>query len=72
MARMKKFCEYTFKKGEHPDDELYQHMRDLNLGILSKPKDENGNEDDWSYNSVLSKKISIVVYVEDKCTTTRV
>jgi len=40
-------------------------MRDLNLGILSKPKDENGNEYDWSYNSVLSKKIRIVVYVED-------
>ena len=47
MAKMKKFCEYTFKKGEHADDDLYQHMRDLNLAILSKPKDENGN--DWSY-----------------------
>jgi hypothetical protein len=64
MAKMKKFTEYTFDKGEHTDDELYQHMRDLNLGILTKPKDEEGNEDDWSYNSVLSKKIRIVIYVE--------
>jgi len=62
---MTKLCEYTFEKGEHADDELYEHMRDLNHGILSKPKDENGNEDDWSYNSILAKKIRIVVYVED-------
>lgn len=63
MAKMKILSDYTFKKGVHDDDSLYQHMRDLNH-ITEKPLKDNGDVDELSYQTVVNKKIRIVVYVE--------
>lgn len=60
---MKKIYDQTFPKGSVDDDQLYQHIRELNE-FSEKPKDEQGNTDELSYQTLLKKKIRIVVYVE--------
>ena len=63
MPKITKIYDTTFKAGTVDDDHLYQHMRELNE-YMSKPLDENGDEDELSYESVLHKKIRIVVYLD--------
>jgi hypothetical protein len=64
MAKMIKTYEQTFKKGEHDDDQLYQIMRELTR-ISSKPLKENGEVNEFSYSTILHKKVKMILYVED-------
>jgi hypothetical protein len=66
---MKKIYDETFKKGVYSDDELNEVGRLLNP-ISHKPTEKeselvNGDIGDFSYLTILDKKIRIVLYVED-------
>ncbi len=66
---MKKIYDETFKKGVYSDDDLNIVGRLLNP-ISHKPNEEelelvNGDIGDFSYFTVLDKKIRIVLYVDE-------
>ena len=66
---MKKIYDETFNKGVYSDDDINEVIRKLNP-ISHKPTEEESeiaNDDigDWSYLTVLEKRIRIVLYVED-------
>ena len=66
---MKKIYDETFKKGVQSDDQLNEVIKLLNP-ISHKPTSEeseivNGDIGDWSYFTILDKKIRIILYVED-------
>ena len=66
---MTKIYDETFKKGVQSDDDLNTVIRLLNP-ISHKPTEKEAelvNDDigDWSYYTILDKKVRIVLYVED-------
>ena len=64
MAKLKKVYDEKFKAGTHSDDNVNEAMRML-YQFSEKPKDENGYEDDFSYDSVFPKGFRIVLYIEE-------
>lgn len=69
MGKLKKIYDHTFTKGVHDEDQLYEHMRRI-TEISHKPTDQdsamvNGDVGDFSYSTILEKKIRIVLYIEE-------